>query len=74
MYREHDLQGRFEIVLMFSTGESLSPTQNLTTPCNSMSFVDAKRCFVVMAIKRCCEVTTQHNVFKFSGNAAETSL
>ena len=70
----HDLQGRFEIVLMFSTGESLSPTQNLTTTRNPMPSLDVKRCFEVMAIKRCCELTTLHNVFKFSENDAETSL
>ena len=68
LYRGYDLQRRFEIVLMFSTGESSSPTQNLTTMRNSMSSLDAKRCFEVMAIKRCCEVTTQHNVFKGLGS------
>ena len=51
---------------MFSTGKSLSHTQNLTTTRISMSSHDVKRCFEVMAIKRCCEITTQHNVFKFS--------
>ena len=74
LYRKHDLQGRFEIVLMFITGESLSATQNLTNTRNSMSSLGVKRCFEVMTIKRCCEVTTQHNVFKFSGNDAETAL
>ena len=57
---------------MFSPGDSLSPTQNLTNSRNSMPSLDVKRCFEVMAIKHCCEVTTQHNVFKFSGNDAET--
>ena len=61
-------------VLLISTGESLSPTQILTTTHNSMSSLDVKRCFEVMAIKHCCEVTTQLNVFKFSGNDAETPL
>ena len=74
LYRKHDLQGRFEIIFMFSPGESLSPTENLTNSRNSMSSLDVKRCFEVMAIKHCCEVTTQHNVFKFSGNDAETAL
>ena len=74
LYRKHDLQGRFEIVVMFSTGESLSPTQKLTNTRNSMSSLDVKRCFEVMAINYCCEVTTQHNVFNFSGKDAKTSL
>ena len=43
MYREHDLQGRFEIVLVFSSRERLSPTQNLTMTSNSMSSLDVKR-------------------------------
>ena len=73
LYREHDLQWRFELVLMFSTAESLSPTQNLTITHNSMSSLDFKQCFEVMAITRCCEVTAQHSVFKFSGNDAEMS-
>ena len=42
---------------MFSTAEKLSPTQNLTTTGDSMLSLDMKRCFEVMAIKRCCEVT-----------------
>ena len=74
LYRKHDRQGCFEIVLMFSTGESLSPTQNLTNTRNSMSSLDIKQRFEIMAIKRCCEETTQDIVFKFSGNDAETSL
>ena len=42
--------------------------QNLTITHNSMSSVDIKRHFEAMAIKGCCEVTVQHNFFKFSGN------
>ena len=47
---KQDLQGRFEIVLMFSTSKRLSHTQNLITTRNSMSSLDVKRCFEVMAI------------------------
>ena len=42
LYREHDLQGCFELVLMNSTAESLSPIQNLTTMRNSVSSLDVK--------------------------------
>ena len=67
------LLGCYEFVFRVSTGESLSPTQNLTTTRNPMSSVDVKRHFEAMSIKGCCEVSVQHNVFKFSGNYAETS-